>query len=640
MADSPGTGGGGLVGEVTRKFDDAQSHHRRFVSLYEKRERAYRGVKERVGREKWNHTLKPPYAFNLLETVVASQTEMGLTWDVRPSPHSNASADEAKHMLAMAKDVSDLLRHEDRLDQLDQKQRPLFLCDGIGGIGITKAYWNYIPGMIKKQGIHEVEIHGADGTVLGTMPTIVEIHEEGILRDHSYTEIVDPRDFVWHESGRDIDPRAPGGMQHVTHRCWYSYEQLKELEKLGAIKNVDQLKESRDFSAEYNDRDTEVFDINRTKDLIEVLEHWWFEDGEVWYTWIGQRKVVLLEKSQNPFWHGQYPFSIVSSMPQPFSPYGTSTIELIQDLQEILWELQNQSLDSVELINNAITLIRDDVDDPDAFGHYPGARWSVSDPGQVEWLVPPYQLPEIAQASIANIKSDLQTVTSAAPLAGGADSGVGNNTATGASLVMNAAQQQLAHRKFQAQFGLARNENLRLKNCQQFLDGNRLVQVLGPEGAMGFKDIPIVAIQGEFLVELKPMGESQMRQERRAEASQFANLMIGFAPLAAAAGKPLDVEQIIRWFADKWDIDYPDQFFAVQAAALGAAAGLGGGEGAPQGPPAGPPGSAAPPGAGPNLGVTAGSAVDASKPSATGGLSMSPMVFLQRAQALQGGGRQ
>jgi hypothetical protein len=55
-------------------------------------------------------------------------------------------------------------------------------------------------------------------------------------------------------------------------------------------------------------------------------------------------------------------------------------MELIEQLQEILWELMNQRLDNVELINNAIMLIRTDVDDPDAFEHYPGARWPVDAP--------------------------------------------------------------------------------------------------------------------------------------------------------------------------------------------------------------------------------------------------------------------
>jgi hypothetical protein len=49
-----------------------------------------------------------------------------------------------------------------------------------------------------------------------------------------------------------------------------------------------------------------------------------------------------------------------------------------------------------------------------------------------------------------------------------------------------------------------------------------------------------------------------------------------------------------------------------------------------------PPGAPGAP-SGPNMGTTADTAVDASSPSATGGLSMSPQMFLQRAMALSGG---
>jgi hypothetical protein len=629
----PGTPDANLVGEIIRKYDEAKHHHDYFVRLYERRERAYRGVKSRAQKEKWRHNLRPPYAFNLLETVVASQVEMGLRFEARPSPHAAMTPEEAQHMLLMVEDVEDLLRHEHRIDEMDSKQRPLFLCDGIGGVGVGKTYWNYVPGMIRRQGTQETIIHGANGEVLGTVPTIVEIEKEGILRDHSTTEIVDPRDFIWHESATNLDPRKPGGAQHLFHRCWYSYEQLKWLESMGFIDNVDELKETRDFSDEYQDRETEVFNINRTKDLIEVIEYWCFEDGDIFYAWVGNRKTLLKGKERNPFWHGQYPFFVSSSMPQPFSLHGTSTIELIEDLQSILHELSNQTLDNIELINNAIYLIRSDVDDPDAFEHYPGARWEVDSTDQVEPLIPPYQVAEVTAQREAIIKGDLQNVTSATPLAGGDSSSVENNTATGASIVMNAAQQQLAMKKWTAQLGLQREANMRLKNCQQFLTGDRLVQVLGPGGATVFKSIPIIAIQDEYLVELTAMNESQMRQEKRAEASNFAQLMIGFAPLAAAAGEPIDVKAVVKWFAKKWDIDYPEQFFAAQAAALGAAQALpGSGQGQP-----GAPGPAAPPGGGPNLGTTSATAVDASKPSATGGLSMSPQMFLQRAQALSGG---
>jgi hypothetical protein len=276
------------------------------------------------------------------------------------------------------------------------------------------------------------------------------------------------------------------------------------------------------------------------------------------------------------------------------------------------------------------------VDDADAFEFYPGARWEVDDVSQVQALQPPYQLAEVSLQAEALLKGDLQNVTSAAPFAGGAETAtVDQKTATGASIVMNAAQQRLTSKKYQAQQGLRQEANMRLKNCQQFISDKRLIHAVGQDGKELFREIDPLDIQGEFIAELEPMSESQMRQERRAEAMNWLQVLTQIAPLAAAAGTPLNIKELIGWAARQWKIDDAAKFFSAssQPAMMGG----------PQGPPSGqggaPPSGAPAPG-GPNIGVTAGSAVDASSPSAAGGLSMSPQVALQRAMAMGGGGAQ
>jgi hypothetical protein len=243
------------------------------------------------------------------------------------------------------------------------------------------------------------------------------------------------------------------------------------LEASGFFSNVDELKDSRDFtSSEYTDREKSVFQANRRKDLIEVLEYWKLEKGVVKRAYVGNRTVLLRDIEDNPFWHGNYPFVVCSSMPQPFSTIGMSDIELIQEIQEMLWEIGNQRLDNTELVNNAVYLIRNDVQDPDAFEFYPGARWPVEDTGQVQALQPPYQLIQATLETEALLKGDLQNVTQSAPFAGGTQtSTVDQTTATGASIVMNAAQQALAAKKYQAQQALRQEAQMRLKNCQQFI---------------------------------------------------------------------------------------------------------------------------------------------------------------------------
>lgn len=661
-----------IVTEIQKRFDEAYGAHAAFVKHYERGERAYRGMLSISSQAaKWRHKYHPPYAFNLIETIVGNTVEMGLRLNVRPAPKVGLDQQSAQMLLEQTQAIEDLLKHEHRLDEMDLKQRPLFLTAALGGRGVLKEYWNYTTGSVKRQGISHVPVEDSYGNQI-MVPTISEIEENGVIHDHSTAEIVDPRDFIVHESARTIDPFAPGGAQYVFHRCWYSFEQLKMLEASGFFSNVDQLKDSRDFSeSDHSGRETQVFQQNRRKDLIEVLEYWTLKNGQVQRAYVGNRTVLLRDLEANPFWHGTYPFVVCSSMPQPFTTVGMSDIELIAEIQEIIWEIGNQRLDNTELVNNAIYLLRSDIADPDSFEMYPGARWQVDDPSQVQALQPPYQLIQATLETESLLKGDLQNVTQSAPFAGGTQtSTVDQTTATGASIVMNAAQQALLAKKYQAQQALRQEAQMRLKNCQQFITDERLVHLIGPGGANIFRQIDPLEIQGDFLVELDAIGESDLRQERRAEANAVLTQMQQIYVNSYISGTPLDLHQVILWWAKQWDMqDEIAAFFqpqqqpdpsivayltgnaphvtlrgeadvaqtdvAMQAQGLPQAGppGLGGvGGGAPQNPPN--PNTAL---YGPNMGTTSSTAVDASQPSATGGLSMSPVTMLQRALALSGG---
>lgn len=651
----------GTLEEVRGRFDKCRGQHDAFVRHYERGERAYRGVLSVASdAAKWRHKYAPPYAFNLLETVVANNVEMGLRLIAKPSPKSGISHEEAQKLVMQADVVEAVIRQEHRIDEMDLKQRPFYLTAAIGGRGVMKSYWNYETGPHRKQGVTMHEHQDAYGNTFHA-PMMTEVEVQGVISDHSTTEVVDPRDFIVHESARDLNPRKPGGAQYLFHRCWYSYDQLQVLAASGFFdqKAVDSLADTRDYTEdEHYDRERQVFNANRRKDLIEVLEYWKYDKGIVRRAYVGNRAVVLREMEDDPFWHGSYPFVIGSSMPMPFSTIGMSDIELIADIQEMLWEIGNQRFDNTELVNNAVFLISGSVMDLNSFEWYPGARWEVEDVNNsVKPLEVPYQLITATLETEALLKGDLQNITSAAPFSSGTQTAtVDQKTATGASIVMNAAQGALAAKKFQAQQAMRQEANMRLKNCQQFFNPQYTLHVIGKSGADIFNEIDALDIQGEFDFALTPMGESDVRQEKRAEANTVLQQMQQLYPTAYVSGTPIDMQQVIKWWARQWDIEdevaaffqenqQPDPGIAallmgnaphVQLRGMldpgqtGAAAGEVGIAG-PQ-----PGGMPAQPG-GTNMGVTSQTAVDASQPSATGGLSMSPQVMMQRALAMQGG---
>lgn len=642
------------VVEAVKKYDEAYKHHRFFVRDYDRSERAYQGIlRSTSSAAKWRHTYTPKHAFNFIETIVANTVEMGLDLKVRPAPKPGLSMDDARELMQQTSIVRDLIKHEWMYDDMDRKQRPLFLIDAIGGRAVGKTSWDWTTGAVKRQGIQEVAVHDHEDNYLGSVPTMVEIEESSVLFDNSTTEICDPRDVIFHESAKDIDPRKPGGAQHVFHRSWLSMEQLREMQAQGFIHNVDYLTDTRDFSDEYSEREREIWNLNRAKDLVEVVERWEYRQGKVWRLIYGNRGVELRTDEANPFWHQKYPFFICSSQPQPFSLVGMSDMALIEQLQEMLWEVTNQSLDNLELINNAIMLIRSDVDDPDAFQYYPGAHWPVDNVDQVKALIPPYQVTNVSLERENLIKGDMQAVSSAAPLAGGSTSGAGptTSTATGASLVMNAAQQRLASKKWQAQQGLTDEAWLRFKNCQQFISDERLLHTLGPSGKMSFRSMSPLNIQGEYLFSLAVVGEGQNKAERQATAQGTLQLMKEVFPLMYASGTPIDMVEVVRWYMREVGLeDEAASFFEPQTqpdpetmnllfgnapkVSIRANTTPGAADSALQAT-----GSGGPPPGQMNAGTTAATAVDASSPSTTGGMSLSGQQFLQRAQALNGGAK-
>ena len=258
--------------------------------------------------------------------------------------------------------------------------------------------------------------------------------------------------------------------------------------------------------------------------------------------------------------------------------------------------------------------------------------WSAS-PNEIAPLQVPYQVAEVALSAENALRGELQNVTSATPFASGADSQtVDNKTATGASMVMNAAQQRLSSKKFQAQMAFTKEAWMRLKNCQQFMPPTRTLHILGPDGVAKFKQISVLDIEGEYAFELTPYSESNLRQERRAEATQRTQVLLQAVPLGAATGQPLSFETIITEFLKDWGEENPAKFMSQLPKSMGAM-----GQGQPGLPPGAPQGQL-PPGQGnPNLGTTASSAVDATSPSASGGMSMSPQLMNQRALALSSG---
>jgi hypothetical protein len=310
----------------------------------------------------------------------------------------------------------------------------------------------------------------------------------------------------------------------------------------------------------------------------------------------------------------------------------------------MLWTLQNQRLDVVRMLANHITLVRSDVDDIESFVYEPNAIWLVEDPGQVGTLPVDPAAGQITLEAEGLLKGDLQNIMGGLPMNTGVNSQtVDQSTATGVSIITTIAQRLIQARKQHYLWAYAELGRHFLLLYQQFLREDRVVRIVGAEGAQAYKSISPIEIQGDYDVTIDVTADSLMRQERRAEAQSLMQMSAQVQPIMAQSGAPLNLKAYMEKVLDSYNITDKERYFLPTAATTPGAPGL------PQPGPPGPPGAPGqngqtgppgPPGPGgpPGMGVTA-PGLSAGPLSPSNAFSMSPETAMQRMMALAGSPR-
>lgn len=589
------------VRQVLKDFDEDKKPHDAFCTKVEQYYKAYRAIPEaNADAAQWESQLFPPYAFQIIESLTANVVDPTPRWKVVPRPSKGA---DLELLAAGSKANEILLGSQVDSDGFAAKQMYFAKQAFIAGLSVFKTHWNYKPGSVTRK------------TITG------RVTEKVTLRDDPTAEVIDVRDWVPHQAATSLENAL-----RVTHRCFYSFDELKRLEKQGIYgseaggQSVDSLKESRDFAAELSGREQSLFQADRTKDQIEVLEQWRREpDGSLRVVAVGNRKVLLRDRP-SPFDHGKYPFVVCAPIPDLGRIHGISVIELVKDLQDQLWTLGNQRLDNVRLLNNHIVLVRDDFDDVDSFVWAPGAINQVSDPSQISSLKVDALPSQVSIQAESMIQQDLQNVSGANPALLGQQA-QNTSTATEVSLTTTLAQRRVSLMKQQFKWAFREVGEHWIRLNQQFVTDERLVLTLGPDGAQDWTAIHPLLLQGDYAITIDPVDESLVRQERRAEKQALLQMAAQLAPVFAAIAqgdpskKTLNLESFMDIYLEEFDVGDKEKFYSAK----------------PQ-PMQPPPGQQQP--GGPPPGATAPQAIDPNSPS--NAFSQSPVAAQQQMLAMGG----
>jgi len=603
--------------------DSERRYHDAFVERVERRYMAYRGLADESPNpapddDDWHSNVTTPYVLNTCEGMLATMLEPNPRFNVQPRPKPDEPLAQVVERLKSVEAISDTLRYALERDKFAQKQRDFMQQDLIAGISVLKDYWAHERRDVTELAPDTITIENAYGETVDTITSHEEVvRTNALVRDDACCEVRDVRDFFWPAQAPNVE-----AAEWLVDRTWQTFAKLKRAEQDGYYKNVDELKKAGSAARlqDITRREQRLRNIDRTQDLVEVLEYWTPERVIT----VGNR-TVLLRDDPNPFWNGRLPFIVCSAMPDAFQIPGISVVEALAQLQDMLWTLQNQRLDVVRLLANVITMIRSDVDDFEIYRFAPGEQWPVEDPSQVQVLPIDPTVAQITLQSESFIKGDLQNILGGLPGASGADQQTfDQQTATGVSIITTIAQRIIQSRKQHYLWSYAELGKHFLLLYQQFLRDDRPVRILGMEGARAYRTVTPLEIQGDFDVTIDVTSDSLMKQERIATAQALFQISVQAQPVMAQSGAPLNLKASFEKLLDAHGV--PDKEAYFMPPQIGAAT-----AGGPPQPPGQPPPVPPGPGGITNPGLAAGPTAPSNE------LSLSGESLTQRLMSQSGG---
>lgn len=565
-----------LLARSMRLVDTAEKPHRSRIDRYQKRYRAYRGVLEQKN-DRWESQLHPPYAGNIVEILFSNLID--------EHPKARVMPEDADSV-EPAKQLEKLLEKYRKKDKFDERIRPWIKQGLVMGVSPAKVAWEYqraektkpVPVPTFGGGYQMVEQSGVE--TVCDQPTFLPMPVE---------------DFWWDPAALAFDDCA-----YVCARYWMTKESLKRMGSEGpdgepaVYGNIDMLEGSS--STPYPMQDS-MIQVNR-KNRVEVIELW--ERGKL--TTIANRAVVI-QREANPFDHGKLPFVLLNLIDDLYSLEGLSPVELVQDLQACRWEFLNQSVDNIRLTNNAIVMMSDTTNDPDAFQYFPGARNFVRDPSEVVMWTPPTTVFAGARDILDDLKTQMEDLTGAVQFLSGAGDDTGGKTATEIATLQGGASLRIVAMR-NAIYAQYREIGLmQIALIQQLMSRGERIRV-EREGGFSFDTIlPEDVKYGDCEYDVEDANESVNRQQARAEAGQILDRFTAIAPLMQPAGLTINWKRALDDFLEAFDKKNPDEYIMSLPPApvlAGAPGGIGAGPqttGTPAGPvPGGPPaGVPAPP---------------------------------------------
>lgn len=479
----------------------------------------------------WRSKLFIPWSFTVVETIIPRLFARDPKWRaISRSPDFPADGPRV---------VSDLLTYQWNRMGMRLKMYDYIKDSLMYSKGFAKVTWNY---QRKTKTIME-PIVGKDDKI-----TFEKVTKSDIEYDDPMVEIVDPADIY-------VDPDAVssgfgGDAKYMIHRKTVELSTLKDNPN---YQNVDKIKQAS-YADQYMDKmmryRDDVPQKDKHSDLVEILEYWEQDRLIV----IANRSVVLRD-SPNPYTHKQIPFVELDDYRDPHRLYGQSELSVIDPLQREINSIRNQRRDYDNLqLNPVIRMVPGTLRNPNSAVMAPGSVWMVSDLQSMDTFTLP-ALQGTARDIEQQTAQDIKMTTAIDEI------GIGllpDNPQRRSATEVTTSQQS-AGRRFAMKIALLEEAVKKIGQLvfalnQQFLDQERMIQIVGERGATEWVQLDASDIRGEYFIDLEvgsmlPKDEIAQRQEA-VELLQYITPII--APVVGT--NPQVILPIVRMVLDTFEL--------------------------------------------------------------------------------------
>ncbi len=516
----------------------------------------------------WRSKLFIPWSFTVVETIIPKVFARDPKWRAisrDPSPVNEEPArQEGGYLLStpdQASVVQNLLSYQWSRMDMRIKMYDYIKDSLMYSKGYAKVTWNF---KTKTKTMKEAVV-GKDDEI-----TFKEVKKSEIYCDDPNVEIVDPFDIY-------VDPDATSleDAGYVIHRKMVPYSVVKDNVN---YKNVDQIAMAKNKPAANTYLDNDLNEETRYnnsapapdnyKSEVEILEYWECDRLIV----LANRSVVLRD-SPNPYNHKQIPFVELDDYRDPHKYYGQSELSVIDPLQREINAIRNQRRDYDNLqLNPVIRMIPGTLRNPNSAVMAPGNVWMVSDLQSMDTFTMP---------ALQGTSTDIEQQTAQDIQRAVAIDEIGIGLLPGGSARRSATEvvtaTSMAGKRFAVKIALLEEAVKKIGAMvfalnQQFLDAERIIQIVGERGAQEWIKLTPDDIKGDYFIDIET--GSMLPKDEIAARQEAVQLLQYITPIISPViqSNPKVILPVIRMVLDTFELPGKQEILDELNDALGQAA--------------------------------------------------------------------